>query len=49
MLVFASITLHLPRDYTVLVTIIGAAKQTQTVDEALPSLLQTELQKNADA
>ena len=44
-----SVLAGLPREYSVLVTIVGTLKQTQTVDEVLPSLLQMEQQVKADA
>jgi len=38
----------LPKEYSVLVTILGTLKQTQTLDELLPSMLQMEQQIRAD-
>ena len=38
----------LPKEYKVLVTILGTLKQTQTLDELLPSMLQMEQQIRAD-
>ena len=39
-----SVLAGLPREYSVLVTIVGTLKETQTLDEILPALLQTEQQ-----
>ena len=38
----------LPKEYNVLVTILGTLKQTQSLDELLPSMLQMEQQIRAD-
>ena len=39
-----SVLAGLPKEYSVLVTIVGTLKETQTLDELLPALLQTEQQ-----
>ena len=39
-----SVLAALPREFSVLVTIVGTLKETQTLDEILPALLQTEPQ-----
>ena len=43
-----SVLAGLPKEYKVLVTILGTLKQTQTLDELLPSMLQMEQQIRAD-
>lgn len=43
-----SVLAGLPQEYSVLVTIMGTLKQTQTLDEMLPSLLQMEQQISAE-
>ena len=43
-----SLLAGLPKEYSVLVTILGTLKQTQTLDELLPSMLQMEQQIRAD-
>ncbi len=39
-----SVLAGLPKEFSVLVTIVGTLKETQTLDEVLPALLQTEQQ-----
>ena len=43
-----SVLAGLPQEYSVLVTIVGTLRQTQTLDETLPSLLQMEQQISAE-
>jgi len=43
-----SVLAGLPQEYKVLVTVLGILKQTQTLDELLPSMLQMEQQIRAD-
>ena len=43
-----SVLAGLPQEYSVLVTIVGTLRQTQTLDEMLPSLLQMEQQISAE-
>ena len=43
-----SVLAGLPKEYKVLVTILGTLKQTQTLDELLPSMLQMEQQIRAN-
>ena len=43
-----SVLAGLPKEYSVLVTIVGTLRQTQTLEELLPSLLQMEQQIKSD-